>query len=151
MLDAPISRETCARQPRSRIEPARGVLLASYHWPGNVRQLQTALRMALRLQPEALDVDAVAGGLWHASSGARRLDGQPTAADARAWSPKPASAGGVPTRRRPDAISTRSPPGRNDSCSLDAFEAAAGNKTAAGVLLGFHLSPGESDQECDRP
>jgi hypothetical protein len=26
---------------------------------------------------------------------------------------------------------------------LDAYEAAAGNKTAAGVLLGFHLSPGE--------
>ena len=26
---------------------------------------------------------------------------------------------------------------------LDAFEAAAGNKTAAGILLGFHLSPGE--------
>ena len=26
---------------------------------------------------------------------------------------------------------------------LDAYAAAAGNKTAAGVLLGFHLSPGE--------
>jgi hypothetical protein len=27
---------------------------------------------------------------------------------------------------------------------LQAYEAAAGNKTAAGVLLGFHLSPGEA-------
>jgi len=26
---------------------------------------------------------------------------------------------------------------------LDAFEATAGNKTAAGILLGFHLSPGQ--------
>src|SRR6185369_16976230 len=40
------------------IEPAALALLASYHWPGNVRQLQTALRMALRLDP-AVTVGAV--------------------------------------------------------------------------------------------
>jgi len=33
---------------------------------------------------------------------------------------------------------------------LEAYEAAAGNKTAAGVLLGFHLSPGE-EQVPGRP
>src|SRR6185369_9567606 len=33
--------------------------LREYHWPGNVRQLHTVLRIALRLQPDAISADVV--------------------------------------------------------------------------------------------
>ncbi len=123
-----------------RIDPAATVLLTAYHWPGNVRQLQTALRMALRLQPDTLDLAAVQDVL-------RRFERAP---------------GGATEHRLPElgmvaepstALACPAPPDQTDFHAVtarmqrqllrDAFEAAAGNKTAAGILLGFHLSPGE--------
>jgi transcriptional regulator with PAS, ATPase and Fis domain len=125
----------CAHGPQAPvIEPGALSLLASHHWPGNVRQLQTALRMALRLESKILTVAAVHEVL-------ERFER-------------------TPERRRPSSVGVvaeGSPvdtpaPLANDfhgvtartqrQLLLDAFEAAAGNKTAAGILLGFHLSPG---------
>jgi two-component system response regulator AtoC len=122
-----------------RMDPAAVLLLAAYPWPGNVRQLQTALRMALRLQPDVLEVAAVQDVL-------RRFEKAPVAvtsatgagmgmvAEAHAAAPHPTTS---PTDFH--AITART----QRQLLLDAFEAAAGNKTAAGILLGFHLSPGE--------
>jgi two-component system, NtrC family, response regulator HydG len=122
-----------------RIDPPALAALADYHWPGNVRQLQTALRIALRLQPGVLDATTVTEVL-------ERFERRP--------GPKPAPrvplgmvAESCPARPDPDgasahdfhAITART----QRRLLLEAFEAAAGNKTAAGVLLGFHLSPGE--------
>jgi transcriptional regulator with PAS, ATPase and Fis domain len=123
-----------------RLEPAAAVLLASYHWPGNVRQLQTALRMALRLQPDTLDVATIQDVL-------RRFERSPGATSPRATaaSVMVAEVDGtalVKTPSRPQADFHAITARMQRQLLLDAFEAAAGNKTAAGVLLGFHLSPG---------
>lgn len=119
-----------------RLEPAAALLLARYSWPGNVRQLQTVLRMALRLQADVIDAVAVQDVLC-------RFDRSP-----RPSAPTPGATGIVaeaPARPQErvatdfHAITART----QRQLLLDAFEAAAGNKTAAGILLGFHLSPGE--------
>jgi transcriptional regulator with PAS, ATPase and Fis domain len=124
-----------------RMETAALARLAAYHWPGNVRQLQTVLRIALRLQPDVLDLTAVDEAL-------RRFEQAP----APPRTPSIASLGLVaetgaaipadPTSGAHSdfhAVTART----QRQLLLAAFEAAAGNKTAAGVLLGFHLSPGE--------
>jgi DNA-binding NtrC family response regulator len=123
-----------------RIDPPAVVLLATYHWPGNVRQLQTALRMALRLQPDAIELSAVQEVL-------ARFERAPGAIPARH---RPSGPGMVaeepvaPTQSAPTATDFHAITARTQRQLLrDAFEAAAGNKTAAGILLGFHLSPGE--------
>ena len=124
-----------------RIDPAALVRLADYHWPGNVRQLQTALRMALRLQPELLDVTAVEEVLG-------RFERPPRTPQPHRAPPlgMVAEANGPSINRdlgSPEAdfhaITVRT----QRQLLLQAFEATAGNKTAAGVLLGFHLSPSE--------
>ncbi len=128
-----------------RMEAAALARLASYHWPGNVRQLQTVLRMALRLQPEVLAVTAVDEALLRFAS-----------------APAPPSASPIP----PGLVAEARPPVHDAGTAqtdfhaitartqrqllLAAFEAAAGNKTAAGVLLGFHLSPSE-ERPSDQP
>lgn len=125
-----------ACDPAPPLEPAAALLLAGYDWPGNVRQLQTVLRMALRLQPDVIDATIVQEML-------RRFDRSPH----HARPPEPAvgrvaeAPPAAPDRVATDfhAITART----QRQLLLDAFEAAAGNKTAAGILLGFHLSPGE--------
>jgi transcriptional regulator with PAS, ATPase and Fis domain len=130
---------TIARQPPLRIDPPALAALAEYHWPGNVRQLQTVLRIALRLQPETLDATTVAEVLArfeHRSASTPALrpasdmvaESHPPSPDPETTSPHDFHAITARTQRR---------------LLLEAFEAAAGNKTAAGVLLGFHLSPSE--------
>jgi DNA-binding NtrC family response regulator len=121
-----------------RIDPPAVVLLATYHWPGNVRQLQTALRMALRLEPDAVEVSAVQEVL-------ARFERAPgAAAKHRASELGMVAEPGVPTRSSPTTTDFHAITARTQRQLLrDAFEAAAGNKTAAGILLGFHLSPGE--------
>ncbi len=131
---------TTHRDRMPRIEPAAMVLLTGYHWPGNVRQLQTALRMALRLQPDALDASAVHEILHRfekapagraSSVGPPRLDVVAESTTATTVSPSPTDFHAVTARTQRQLL-------------LDAFAAASGNKTAAGILLGFHLSPGEA-------
>jgi two-component system response regulator HydG len=114
--------------------------LAEYDWPGNVRQLHTALRIALRIEPDTLSaavVESVLRGFVRAPMSSRPAShagtpGVAVVANGRADATAPSGAGfhaiTASTQRR---------------VLLQAYEAAAGNKTAAGVLLGFHLSPGE--------
>jgi two-component system response regulator PilR (NtrC family) len=128
------------------LEGAAVERLAEYDWPGNVRQLHTALRIALRLEPRALTAAAVGDVLrGFARAPARRAPA--------------AEVGAAPAG--PDAPVGIAHAGSGGTCTgavggfhaitatiqrralLQAYEAAAGNKTAAGVLLGFHLSPGE--------
>ncbi len=128
-----------------RMEPAALARLASYHWPGNVRQLQTVLRIALRLEPDALALHAVDEAL-------RRFEAAPapTGARPRAVALDVVAETAVTTPDSPHgdfhAVTART----QRQLLLAAFEAAAGNKTAAGVLLGFHRSPGEA-QSADAP
>lgn len=122
------------------LEPGTVPLLASYHWPGNVRQLQTALRMALRLDPETLTVAAVHEVLtrFESAPGGRERPHAPQVGIV-------AEAGATAALRTPSSAPTdfHAVTARTQrQLLLDAFEASAGNKTAAGILLGFHLSPG---------
>jgi transcriptional regulator with PAS, ATPase and Fis domain len=127
------------------IEPGALALLASYHWPGNVRQLQTALRMALRLDPAVLTADAaheVLAGFERAPGGGPRP--QMPRAEVVAESPAPTG----PPRASGSASDFHAVTARTQrQLLLDAFDAAAGNKTAAGVLLGFHQSPGTANAQ----
>ncbi len=121
-----------------RIDADALAALAAYHWPGNVRQLQTVLRIALRLQPEVLEAAAVEEALRRfdrrqAAPPAPQAPGLGMVAETPAASTPPAETTDF------HAITART----QRRVLLDAFEAAGGNKTAAGVLLGFHLSPGE--------
>ncbi len=135
-----------------RIEPAALVHLHAYPWPGNVRQLQTVVRVALRVEPQVLSAGVVA----------RVLAGFASAPSTAARSALNGRDDGMPTTTAVPAIGLAAADGVAESTSasrwpgfhaitartqrralLDAYEAAAGNKTAAGVLLGFHLSPGE--------
>lgn len=120
--------------------------LAEYDWPGNVRQLHTALRIALRFEPRVLTAAAVSYVLrGFAGTPARRVPAVEVGG--------PPAGTGVPA-----GVAHGGPTGARDGTGggfhaitatiqrralLQAYEAAAGNKTAAGVLLGFHLSPGE--------
>jgi len=118
-----------------RVEPEALARLAGYHWPGNVRQLQTVLRIALRLQPEVLDVASVDEALarFGATAPPTRLPemvAETTASPRRMDAATPIDFHAVTARTQRRLL-------------LHAYEAAAGNKTAAGVLLGFHLSPDE--------
>lgn len=119
-----------------RLEPAAALLLASYGWPGNVRQLHTVLRMALRLQPDVIDAAVVQDVLRRFERSPRPSRPNDVPVGVVAESPPP-----PPERLATDfhAITART----QRQLLLDAFEAASGNKTAAGILLGFHLSPGE--------
>lgn len=122
------------------LEPAAAILLTTYPWPGNVRQLQTVLRMALRLQPDTIDAVTLQEVL-------RRFERRPATGNQAATQlgmvaetvapPLPVARGASPTDFH--GITART----QRQLLLDAFAAAAGNKTAAGILLGFHLSPGE--------
>ncbi len=159
------------------LEPAALDRLRDYDWPGNVRQLFTVLRVALRIEPQTLSADLVA----HVLRGFAGC-GASAAPPPAAGSPHVAGAAHVDTcgsfRTAALAASAAADEGRSDAAYgatldhvaegdvdtatqrrwpgfhaitariqrralLDAYEAAAGNKTAAGVLLGFHLSPGE--------
>jgi transcriptional regulator with PAS, ATPase and Fis domain len=128
-----------------RMEPAALARLASYHWPGNVRQLQTVLRIALRLEPDTLELHAVDEAL-------RRFEAAPAPTGVRpravALDVVAETAVTAPDATHGDfhAVTART----QRQLLLAAFEAAAGNKTAAGVLLGFHRSPGEA-QPADAP
>ncbi len=125
--------------PLPRLEPATVALLMEYHWPGNVRQLHTALRMALRLRPDVVECAAMEDVLHRferAPDGARpSVPQHPMVAEARvAATIHPAG-----VSRDFHEVTAR----MQRQLLLDAYESAAGNKTAAGILLGFHLSPGE--------
>jgi len=115
------------------IEPGALTLLASYHWPGNVRQLQTALRMALRREPDALTGAAIHEVL-------ARFERAPAGGERRREVPGIVAEGAPPAEPTSDfhVVTART----QRRLLIDAFAAAAGNKTAAGILLGFHLSPG---------
>jgi DNA-binding NtrC family response regulator len=169
--------------------------LRDYDWPGNVRQLYTVLRVALRVEPQTLSAEVVAHVLqgFAGATCSRRCDaGSPSPLGGAVQGATPASfatsahvgvvidAGGAgrgayagsgmhaPADQPQSYASEGTPPldgvaeGDVDAATrrrwpgfhvitariqrralLEAYEAAAGNKTAAGVLLGFHLSPGE--------
>jgi DNA-binding NtrC family response regulator len=149
------------------IEPAALERLGEYHWPGNVRQLYTVLRVALRVEPETLSAavvthvlrgfGATASGVHGTSVAGLRVSAAPATDDgstaamhreAHAEVATPAldrvAEGDLDARARSrwpgfHVITARI----QRRALLEAYEAAAGNKTAAGVLLGFHLSPGE--------
>lgn len=130
------------------IEPAALERLCEYHWPGNVRQLHTVLRVALRVEPETLSGDVVAHVLRGFGVAPAAAAARPPMTSARAEDAAPVldrvAEGQLEIATTPrwpgfHAITARV----QRRALLDAYEAAAGNKTAAGVLLGFHLSPGE--------
>jgi DNA-binding NtrC family response regulator len=128
------------REPLPRLEPAAMALLASYHWPGNVRQLQTALRMALRLQPDVVDVASIHDVLARFE----RAPAGAASAIAPARSSEMVAEAIAPRATEPSSTDFHAITARTQrKLLLDAFDAAAGNKTVAGILLGFHLSPGE--------
>ncbi|MEB2284165.1 MAG: sigma 54-interacting transcriptional regulator [Myxococcales bacterium] len=130
------------RDPVPRVEPTAMLLLMEHPWPGNVRQLQTALRMALRSCGDVLDgatmqevlarFDDVGGTTRE--SGPRAVS---VVAEGRSLPEAPASG------RAADDDFHAATARMQRQLLLDAFNSAAGNKTAAGILLGFHLSPGE--------
>jgi Nif-specific regulatory protein len=134
----------CGREVR--VEPAALERLRGHPWPGNVRQLHTVVRIALRIEPAVLSADVVThvlGGFSAASAPAEGPD-----------APVGTVAGSPAGFRAPDGVAEGRAgmrwPGFHAITAtiqrralLEAYEAAAGNKTAAGVLLGFHLSPGE--------
>ncbi len=128
-----------AGDPAVRVDPAALVRLAEYAWPGNVRQLQTVLRVAVRLEPGQLSAAAVDATLARFARPRRtepeRVTGLVAESAERPWvaTTPPVSAGGF------HAITANV----QRRALLQAYQATAGNKTAAGVLLGFHLSPGE--------
>jgi DNA-binding NtrC family response regulator len=130
------------------IEPAALERLCEYHWPGNVRQLHTVLRVALRVEPETLSGDVVAHVLRGFGAAPAGAAARPSMTSARAEDAAPVldrvAEGQLEIAATPrwpgfHAITARI----QRRALLDAYEATAGNKTAAGVLLGFHLSPGE--------
>jgi two-component system response regulator PilR (NtrC family) len=129
---------------RTQIEPAALARLAEYDWPGNVRQLYTALRIALRLEPRALAAAAVSQVIEGFTRGAHSATAAAPTVPDRAGVPGVAehaeASASAPERLVGFHAITASTQRR---ALLEAYEAAAGNKTAAGVLLGFHLSPGE--------
>jgi len=112
----------------TRVDACALDALAEHDWPGNVRQLLTVLRVARRLGDGVVSGEAVEIAL-------RRFPhpGRPPAPSR----PPAGEAGPAPA---PDfhAVTVRA----QRRALLRAFEVAGGNKTAAGVLLGFHRSPG---------
>ncbi|MCC6764173.1 MAG: sigma-54-dependent Fis family transcriptional regulator [Deltaproteobacteria bacterium] len=134
------------RDPVPRIEPATMLLLMDHPWPGNVRQLQTVLRMALRSSGEVLD----AGTMREVLARFDDAPGHPTISSATATPPIVAEGrfASSPCRTSPVETDFHVATARMQrQLLLDAFTSAAGNKTAAGILLGFHLSPGEQRVE----
>ncbi len=129
-----------------RIEPSALDRLAEYDWPGNVRQLHTALRIALRLEPGTLSaetVESVVRGFARAPASARSRVGSDDAPAPLAHAVEECAEApslGAPVRSGGFHAITASIQRR---VLMQAYETAAGNKTAAGILLGFHLSPGE--------
>ena len=137
------------------VDPAALTRLADYDWPGNVRQLHTVLRVALRLEPGALSTTAVDEALRRFAHAPAELPRAPLHRLVPALVAE-APEGGATSRNSPRASmgGTASDEARGSDFHaitartqrrllLEAYEAAAGNKTAAGVLLGFHRSPGE--------
>lgn len=124
-----------------RIEPEALSLLMDYSWPGNIRQLHTALRMALRSCGEVIDLATMQEVLSRFEKApARSIPTDPGRA------PVVAEGGAAPAVSRPTSVETdfHVVTARTQrQLLLDAFASTAGNKTAAGILLGFHLSPGE--------
>ncbi|MBI3768416.1 MAG: sigma-54-dependent Fis family transcriptional regulator [Deltaproteobacteria bacterium] len=147
------------------IEPDAVERLCEYHWPGNVRQLHTVLRVALRVEPETLSADVVThvlhgfgaaptGAVHSASAAGLRVAPVPAMDSGPAAAPN----GEAHVTAAFDRVAEGHPDAQVRSrwlgfhaitariqrrALLEAYEATAGNKTAAGVLLGFHLSPGE--------
>lgn len=126
------------------LEPGALERLAEYDWPGNVRQLYTVLRMAMRIEPRTLSATSVHEALGCftqrvASRGAERL----TIASPGAVAERNGETAGTASDSRMTfdfhAITART----QRRALIQAYQSAAGNKTAAGILLGFHLSPGD--------
>lgn len=129
-----------------RLDSATTLLLMDYDWPGNVRQLQTALRMALRACPGVIDTMTMRDilGRFEHAPGRKRCAALPRSEIvAESVTRPPESSTGASTDFH--AITART----QRQLLLDAFTSAAGNKTAAGILLGFHLSPGEERSGVD--
>jgi DNA-binding NtrC family response regulator len=125
-----------------RVEPAALERLAEYDWPGNVRQLHAVLRVALRLERDVLSLATVDDALRRFTRAAR------PAAESAAPLRRPLVTPHAPEeaahgRSLPDFHAITASTQRR--ALLHAYELAAGNKTAAGVLLGFHRSPGEPE------
>jgi DNA-binding NtrC family response regulator len=139
------------------VEPAALAHLRAYDWPGNVRQLHTVVRVALRVEPHVLAAEVVARVLGGFASAPARPIAAGREAPAAGVADRPPGLRGampVPSLRGTEGVAESSGAGRwpgfhaitattQRRALLEAYEAAAGNKTAAGVLLGFHLSPGE--------
>jgi len=110
------------------VAPAAYDALASCPWPGNVRQLSSVLRIAQRLGNGALTNEAVELAL-------RRFG---------ATVPPPTSSPAPPVTPAPPVGDFQAVTMRAQRRALvHAFETSGGNKTAAGILLGFHRSPGD--------
>ena len=142
------------------IEPAAIERLGAYDWPGNVRQLHTVLRVALRVEPGTLSAEVVAHVLRGFGAAPSSPGTTPAGADRSTHGDRAAVRDGTAVATAAALDRVAEVPGETTArprwpgfhaitariqrrALLEAYEAAAGNKTAAGVLLGFHLSPGE--------
>lgn len=112
------------------VELAALKVLQDYDWPGNVRQLFSVVQMAVRLTPGVLAVSSVAEAIRRTEPRGRAGEGKPfsvltdeVALDA-AFSFETA----VREMRR--------------ELLLAAYRRSGGNKTKAGIALGFHLRAG---------
>ncbi len=117
-----------ATRAGTRVDPAAHDALTNCAWPGNVRQLLSVLRIAQRLGSGVLTNDAVEMAL-------RRFGSTP---------PTPAPSCSPPLAPLPhvgdfQAVTIRA----QRRALVHAFETSGGNKTAAGILLGFHRSPND--------
>jgi DNA-binding NtrC family response regulator len=111
-----------------RVTPAALDALTEHDWPGNVRQLRTVLRVARRLGEGALTNAAVEAALRSTPSPQHR----------------PPRTGAPPAAREATLGDFQAVTARAQRRALThAYESSGGNKTAAGILLGFHRSPGE--------
>jgi transcriptional regulator with GAF, ATPase, and Fis domain len=133
--DVPVLVRDFVGRAGASLEPGALDELVDYEWPGNVRQLLTVARIAVRLGQGVLTAEAAEIALRRFAQDPvqRRMPLVPRLEDAAAAAAEPCAVGAF------HAITARA----QRRALVRAFEASNGNKTAAGVLLGFHLSPGE--------
>ncbi len=105
-------------------------LLRGYHWPGNVRQLFSVVQMAVRFSLGMVT-------RWGVEEAIRRTEPR-RPVDAPELVPRTGD------RSRPGAVELSFDSAVRDTrrkLLLEAYRLSGGNKTKAGIALGFHLPP----------
>ncbi len=115
---------------REDLDLAALAVLQDYDWPGNVRQLFSVVQMATRLTPGVLAASSVAEAIRRTEPRGRPREGKPfSALSNEAWLEGALSFEAAVRDMRRKLLVT-------------AYHRAGGNKTKAGIALGFHLRAG---------